>query len=58
MDHWRKRRSVFRSIWDTISENLEGKQTDLFEEIGVETDESCGITYKELEVLIPKKRRL
>ena len=26
MDAWRKRRSVFRGIWDAISENLDGKQ--------------------------------
>lgn len=39
---------------DTISEGLEGKQSDLFEEIGIDTDEAAGISYKELEVLLPK----
>jgi hypothetical protein len=34
---------------DTISEGIEGKQSDLFEEIGVDTDEAAGVTYAELE---------
>jgi 26S proteasome regulatory subunit (ATPase 3-interacting protein) len=34
---------------DTISEGMEGKQSDLFEEIGVDTDEAAGVTYAELE---------
>eukprot|EP00877_Chromochloris_zofingiensis_P007232 jgi/Chrzof1/2762/Cz11g28100.t1 len=58
MDHWRKRRGIFRSIWDAIAEGLDSKQADLFEDIGVETDEAAGITYKAVEVLMPKKRRL
>ncbi|WIA35040.1 hypothetical protein OEZ86_003531 [Tetradesmus obliquus] len=49
MEVWRKRRGVFRGIWDTISEGMEGKQSDLFEEIGVDTDEAAGVTYAELE---------
>ncbi|KAF8056371.1 hypothetical protein HT031_006370 [Scenedesmus sp. PABB004] len=47
MEVWRKRRSVFRGIWDTISEGIEGKQADLFEEIGVDTDEAAGQRRRE-----------
>ncbi|GBG00211.1 hypothetical protein Rsub_12992 [Raphidocelis subcapitata] len=59
MDAWRKRRGIFRSIWDTISEGLEGKQADLFEEIGIETDEAAGVSWSELVEMLPKpgKRR-
>jgi hypothetical protein len=35
MDAWRKRRGIFRGVWDAVSEGMEGKQADLFEEIGV-----------------------
>lgn len=38
---------------DTISEGIEGKQADLFEEIGVDTDEAAGVTYALFEKLIP-----
>eukprot|EP00878_Enallax_costatus_P011562 GHUV01012070.1.p1 GENE.GHUV01012070.1~~GHUV01012070.1.p1 ORF type:complete len:226 (+),score=73.69 GHUV01012070.1:308-985(+) len=53
LDCWRKRRSVFRSIWDTISEGIEGKQADLFEEMGVDTDEAASVTYSLFEKLVP-----
>ncbi|KIZ06400.1 hypothetical protein MNEG_1546 [Monoraphidium neglectum] len=59
MDAWRKRRGIFRGIWDTISEGLEGKQADLFEEIGVDTDEAAGVSFGEISQLLPNpnKRR-
>ncbi|KAI8463350.1 MAG: Tat binding protein 1-interacting protein-domain-containing protein [Monoraphidium minutum] len=59
MDAWRKRRGIFRGIWDTISESMEGKQSDLFDEIGVDTDESAGISFQELSAQLPApgKRR-
>ena len=37
---------------------MEGKQSDLFEEIGVEVDEGLAVDFKSLEQLMPKKRRL
>lgn len=42
---------------NTISENVEGKQADLFEEIGIDLDETVGVEYKQLELLMPRKRR-
>ena len=42
---------------NTISENVEGKQADLFEEIGIDLDETVGVDYKQLELLMPRKRR-
>lgn len=41
------------SCRDTISEGIEGKQADLFEEIGVDTDEAAGVTYSLFEKLVP-----
>lgn len=40
-----------------MSENVEGKQKDLFEEMGVDDDETVGVDYKTFEQLLPKKRR-
>ena len=47
------------TLWlrNAVSENVEGKQKDLFEEMGVEDDETVGLDYKVLEQLLPKKRR-
>ena len=42
---------------NTISENVDGKQADLFEEIGIDLDETVGVDYKQLELLMPRKRR-
>ena len=39
-----------------LSENLERKQAELFEEIGVEQDEP-GATLTEIAQLMPTKRR-
>uniref|UniRef100_A0A7S3QN42 Homologous-pairing protein 2 homolog n=1 Tax=Dunaliella tertiolecta TaxID=3047 RepID=A0A7S3QN42_DUNTE len=68
MEVWRKHRGIFRSIWSTMYESMEGKESDLFEEIGVDTDESVGADAKKLDNLFStvrvslnkeaKKRRL
>lgn len=42
---------------DTIAEGIEGKQADLFEEIGVDTDEAAGITYQQMEQLLSGGRK-
>ncbi|KAJ2815907.1 hypothetical protein FBU31_006763, partial [Coemansia sp. 'formosensis'] len=39
---WSSRKRIFKNISDTIAEQYPGKMKDLFEEIGVETDESVG----------------
>lgn len=39
---------------DTISEGLEGKQADLFEEMGVDSDEAAGVDYAQVADLLPK----
>jgi hypothetical protein len=47
---------------DTVAEGIEGKQADLFEEIGVDTDEAIaaaegGPTYNDLLALQSSNRR-
>ncbi|GFR44920.1 hypothetical protein Agub_g6006 [Astrephomene gubernaculifera] len=58
LEWWRKRRAMFKSIWSVLSESLDGKQSELFEEAGVETDEAAGADMAEAERLLPKKRRM
>ena len=46
LGEWRRRRGIFRAVWDAVSEGMEGKQADLYEEIGVETDEAAGVSLQ------------
>lgn len=51
LDAWEKRRRTFNSIWADMSENIDRKQKDVFDDIGVETDEAVGevaSTYRKL----------
>ncbi|KAJ3047016.1 PSMC3 interacting protein [Rhizophlyctis rosea] len=44
---WRKRKRMFKDMWDAVTENLPGDRKELMEEIGIETDESVGLDYNE-----------
>mmetsp|Transcript_27656 Transcript_27656/g.71759 ORF Transcript_27656/g.71759 Transcript_27656/m.71759 type:complete len:223 (-) Transcript_27656:353-1021(-) len=57
MAAWRKRRSIFRAVWDTISENMEGKMSDLYVEIGIESDEPEGSDFRAFEQLLTSAKR-
>lgn len=61
LDAWDRRRRMFYNLWADMSENIEGKQADVFEDIGVETDEGVGeaaATYRKLLASGPKKARV
>eukprot|EP01025_Chloroclados_australasicus_P056879 TRINITY_DN70773_c0_g1_i1.p1 TRINITY_DN70773_c0_g1~~TRINITY_DN70773_c0_g1_i1.p1 ORF type:complete len:221 (+),score=26.01 TRINITY_DN70773_c0_g1_i1:100-762(+) len=58
MAHWRKRKNIFRSIWDNVTANMDAKQSELYEEIGIETDEANGVDYHECQQLTAKRRAL
>ncbi|KAJ1953614.1 PSMC3 interacting protein, partial [Dipsacomyces acuminosporus] len=40
--HWATRKRMFREISNTISEGYPGKMKDLYEQLGIETDEDVG----------------
>ncbi|KAJ1891585.1 PSMC3 interacting protein [Kickxella alabastrina] len=40
---WAARKRMFKNISDAIAEGYPGKLKDLFEDLGVETDENCGV---------------
>lgn len=40
-----------------MSENIEQNAQDLFEEIGVDTDESCNANLAQVQQLMPKRAR-
>ncbi|KAJ1646050.1 PSMC3 interacting protein [Coemansia asiatica] len=41
--HWTTRKRIFKNISDTIAEGYPKKIKDLFDEIGIETDEDAGV---------------
>lgn len=57
LDHWARRRRIFLSIWDAVSENMDEKQSDIFEDIGVETDEACGEALSVYQKLLPQEKK-
>ena len=42
---------------DQVSENIEQNAEDLFEEMGVETDETAGASLAQVQQLMPKRAR-
>lgn len=57
LDGWRRHKRIFMSIWHQVSENMDGKQADLFEEIGVDSDETIGVVLSEFQQLLGKQAR-
>ena len=56
---WSSQKAIFKEVWDAVSENLDTKNPrDLYEEIGVETDEGAGVNLAELKTLLPTSRGL
>jgi len=64
VEHWRRRKGIFKALWDPITENVDGKLSALEDEIGIETDKAVGLDLSEFAALVPsgpsaaKKRRV
>lgn len=58
MEAWAKRRRIFNNLWDAVSENMDGKQSALFEDIGIETDEAVGEVLSNYQKLLQQNKRL
>ncbi|KAL5726198.1 Homologous-pairing protein 2 [Ranunculus cassubicifolius] len=60
ISQWRKRRRMFKDIWDTITESSPKDVKDFKEELGLEYDEDAGVSLQEYSELINqgKKRRI
>jgi len=54
---WTQRRRMFLNIWDAVSENIDGKQSDIFEDIGVDTDEAVGEVLSKYNRLLSKSKK-
>ncbi len=57
LDVWSKRRRIFMNLWSEMSENIEGKQADIFEDIGVDTDEAMGESVEKYRKLLVSNKK-
>lgn len=48
---WRKRKRIFRELWDTVTEGYPRSLKELQEDLGIETDEDVGCSFAALESL-------
>ncbi|XP_010458788.1 PREDICTED: homologous-pairing protein 2 homolog [Camelina sativa] len=58
INQWRKRKRMFRDIWDTVTENFPRDIKEFKEELGIEYDEDVGLSFQAYSDLIQhgKKR--
>ncbi|XP_020582152.1 homologous-pairing protein 2 homolog isoform X2 [Phalaenopsis equestris] len=59
MNHWRKRKRIFKDLWDAITENSPKDAKEFKEELGLEYDEDVGVSLQSFSELMNtnKKRR-
>ncbi|XP_021754294.1 homologous-pairing protein 2 homolog [Chenopodium quinoa] len=57
ISHWRKRKRMFKDIWDTITENLPRDLKELKEELGIEYDEDAGQNLQSFCNLMPQSKK-
>ncbi|KAL2905057.1 Homologous-pairing protein 2-like protein [Bienertia sinuspersici] len=57
ISYWRKRKRMFKDVWDTITENLPRDLKEFKEELGLEYDEDAGMNLQSYCDLIPQSKK-
>ncbi|XP_050373514.1 homologous-pairing protein 2 homolog isoform X1 [Argentina anserina] len=57
ISQWRKRKRIFRDLWDTITENSSKDLKEFKEELGLEYDEDVGVDIQSFSDLLPKSSK-
>ncbi|KAI3971050.1 hypothetical protein MKX01_024697 [Papaver californicum] len=57
ISHWRKRKRMFKDIWDAITENSPKDLKEFKEELGIEYDEDVGVSLQSLSELMPQNKK-
>ncbi|KAL6190285.1 hypothetical protein ACLB2K_036683 [Fragaria x ananassa] len=57
ISQWRKRKRIFRDLWDTITENSPKDLKEFKEELGLEYDEDVGVDLQSFSDLLPKSTK-
>eukprot|EP00250_Pteridium_aquilinum_P003869 c14144_g1_i2 orf=199-867(+) len=55
MSEWRKRKKMFKELWDLITEALPKDLKEFKEELGIEYDEDVQVNLQDYASLVPKK---
>lgn len=55
---WARYRRQFRSVWDAVSEGLDGKEEALLEEIGVDSDKSVGADFEGCKAMMQPMKKV
>ncbi|KAL5995153.1 Homologous-pairing protein 2 [Asimina triloba] len=60
INHWRKRKRIFKDLWDSITENSPKDVKEFKEELGIEYDEDLGVSFQSCSEITPigKKRKI
>ncbi|KAI7734577.1 hypothetical protein M8C21_009829 [Ambrosia artemisiifolia] len=57
ISHWRKRKRMFKDVWDTITENSPKTPNEFKEELGIEYDEDIGVSLQTYATLVPHSNK-
>ncbi|KAG2377119.1 pairing-like protein [Vigna angularis] len=55
--HWRKRKRMFKDLWDTLTENSPKDPKEFKEELGIEYDEDVGVSLQSYNDLIQNGKK-
>ncbi|KAG8097928.1 hypothetical protein GUJ93_ZPchr0013g36378 [Zizania palustris] len=61
VNQWRKRKRMFKELWDNITENSPKDQKEFKEELGLEYDEDVGVklqSYSDMLASLSKRRKV
>ncbi|KGN52066.1 homologous-pairing protein 2 homolog [Cucumis sativus] len=57
LSQWRKRKRMFKDIWDAITENSSKDLKEFKEELGIEYDEDVGVNLQSFSDMLPQNRK-
>lgn len=57
MNQWRRRKRMFKEVWDAITENSPKNLKEFKEELGLEYDEDVGVSLQSFDDLAPRAKK-
>ncbi|XP_022968288.1 homologous-pairing protein 2 homolog isoform X1 [Cucurbita maxima] len=57
LSQWRRRKRMFKDLWDTINENSPKDLKEFKEELGIEYDEDVGVNLQSFTNMLPQTRK-
>ncbi|KAL4197321.1 hypothetical protein AMTRI_Chr04g187730 [Amborella trichopoda] len=57
INQWRRRKRIFKDLWDAITENMPRDTKEFKEELGLEYDEDVGVSFQSLSELLTQRKK-